>query len=175
MAVISAETIKELRERTGAGVMDCKKALEEAKGDTKKAIEILKQKGIEIAKKKEARPTGQGRIESYVHFGNKLAVLVEVLCETDFVASNQDFIDACKNIAMHIAAMNPQYLSREDIPKDILNEVDDLDEFAAENCLLDQLYYRDEKQTIREYLTDLVAKTGENIKIRRFVRYALGQ
>ncbi len=174
MVQISSDKIKELRELTSAGVMECKRALEEAGGDIKKAIEVLKKRGVAIAEKKASRATGQGRVDAYIHMGGKIGVLIELDCETDFVANNDLFKQACKEIAMHIAAMAPEYLSEEDIPEEVLNEVEDKEEFLKEKVLLNQPFIKDESKTIKDYITELISKTGENIVIKRFVRFEVG-
>ncbi len=174
MAQVTSDKIKELRELTSAGVIECKKALEEAEGDIKKAIEVLKKRGVAIAEKKASRATGQGRIEAYIHMGGKIGVLVEIDCETDFVANNDLFKQACKDIAMHIAAMAPEYLSEEDVPKEVLDQVEDKDEFLKEKVLLNQPFIKDESKTIKDYITDLISKTGENAVLKRFVRFEVG-
>ncbi len=174
MAGISAEKVKELRDLTSAGVIECKKALQEADGDIKKAIEVLKKRGIAVAEKKASRVTGQGRIEAYIHMGGKIGVLVEIDCETDFVANNELFKQACRDIAMHIAAMSPKYLSEQDVPEDVLSQVEDRDGFLDENVLLRQAFIKDESKTIKDYLTELIAKTGENVVLKRFVRFEVG-
>ncbi len=174
MAQITADKIKELRDITSAGVIDCKKALQEAEGDIKKAIELLKKRGIAIAEKKAARATGQGRVEAYIHMGGKIGVLVELDCETDFVANNDVFKQACRDIAMHIAAMAPEYLSEEQVPQDVLESAEDKDLYLKENVLLFQPFIKDESKTIKDYITELVAKTGENIVLKRFIRFEVG-
>ena len=170
----SLEGIRELREMTSCGVIDCKKALEEAKGDMKKAKELLRKRGLEIAAKKGSRAALQGRVEAYVHMGNKIAVLVEVNCETDFVAKNEDFCQFSKDLAMHIAAMNPAYIKEQDIPEDVLAEAKDKDAYIKESCLLNQPFVKDQSKTIQDYLTSLIAKIGENIVVSRFARYKVG-
>lgn len=164
---ISAENVKELRQKTGAGVMDCKKALTEAGGDFDKACSIIAERGLAIAKKKSERVAEQGVIECYVHTGNHLGVMVEVNCETDFVARTPDFKELAHNIALQISAMCPQYISADDIPAGT-----EVDKQAA--CLLLQPYIKDPAKSIQDLITETVAKTGENIKIRRFIRYELG-
>jgi elongation factor Ts len=198
MADITAQMVKEIRDRTGAPFIDCKKALEEVSGDFDKAIEILKIKGVAKAAKKVGRETPEGTITSYVHAGGKIGVLVEINCETDFVARNDEFQAFAKEVAMQIAAGNPKYISREYIPEDELvkekeimkaqviesgkpaNIADKIAEgkiekFYEEVCLLDQVYIRDTKLKINDLLQALIAKIGENIKIRRFVRFQLGE
>ncbi len=172
---ITAEAIKELREMTSCGVMECKKALEEVDGDLNKAKEFLRKRGLELAAKKGSRAANEGRVEAYIHLGSKIGVLVEVNCETDFVAKNDDFIKFCKDVAMHIAAMNPQYVRREDVPTDILAEKKDADAFAKDFCLMEQPFVRDPKLTIQDYLNSLVVKIGENMFIRRFHRFKVGE
>jgi elongation factor Ts len=199
MAEISAAQVKELRERTGAGMMECKKALQEADGNIEKAIDILRAKGASKAAKRSEREAKEGTIGSYVHMGGKIAVMVEISCETDFVARNEEFQKLAKNVAMHIAAANPIAVSSEDIPADVverergvyLEQVKGegkpekmwdkivegkLNKFYKESTLLDQIYVKDEEQkkTIRDIVTEAAAKTGENLVIRRFVRYAVG-
>jgi elongation factor Ts len=170
----SLEDIRELREMTSCGVIDCKKALEEAKGDMKKAQELLQKRGLEIAAKKSSRAALNGRLEAYVHMGNKIAVLVQVNCETDFVAKNSDFCQFAKDLAMHIAAMGPAYISEQDIPKEVLAEAKDPKAFVKESCLLSQPFVKDQSKTIQDCLSALVAKIGENIVIGRFTRYEVG-
>ncbi|MGE0369076.1 MAG: translation elongation factor Ts [Candidatus Dadabacteria bacterium] len=198
MADITAQMVKEIRDRTGAPFIDCKKALEEVGGDFDKAIEILKIKGVAKASKKVGRETPEGTIVTYVHAGGKIGVMVEVNCETDFVARNDDFQAFAKEVAMQIAASNPRYVSRDDVPeaelekeKEIMKaqviesgkpaEIADkiaegkIEKFFEENCLIDQVYIRDSKVKINDLLQALIAKVGENIKVRRFTRYQLGE
>lgn len=163
----STEKIKELRQKTGAGVMDCKKALAEAKGDFNKACEIIAEHGLAIAKKKVDRVAEQGIIECYVHTGNHLGVMVEVNCETDFVARTAEFRELAHNIALQISAMDPQYISADEIPAG--NSTD-----PQISCLLLQPFIKDPGKTIKDIITETIAKTGENIKVRRFVRFELG-
>lgn len=164
---ISTDIIKELRQKTGAGVMDCKKALTEAGGDINKACDIIAQRGLAIAKKKSDRAADQGAIECYVHTGNHLGVMVEVNCETDFVARTEEFKTLAHNLALQISAMAPQYISADEIPSG-----SDTDPQVA--CLLSQPYIKDPGKTIQDIITETIAKTGENIKVRRFVRFELG-
>ncbi len=196
MTAISAETVKELREKTGAGMMDCKKALTESGGDFEKAIDCLRQKGLASALKKAGRTASEGLISSYIHL-DKIGVLVEVNCETDFVAKTDDFRELVKDISLHIAAANPTYLSREDVPQDVLEREKDiyraqvtnkppqivekivegkLDKFFTDACLLDQIFVKDPEQKlkIKDIVTQKIAKLGENIVIRRFARFQLG-
>lgn len=172
---ISVDHIRELREQTSCGVIECKKALEEAKGDFSKAKEILLKRGLEIAAKKSGRVAKEGRVEGYVHMGNKIAVLVEVNCETDFVARNDDFAGFTKDLAMHIAAMAPEYISEKNVPPDVLAQQPDQEIFRKEKVLLSQTFIKDQSKTIQDCLNGLVAKIGENILINRFVRYKVGE
>lgn len=195
---ISAGMVKELRERTGIGMMECKKALEESGGDIEKAITLLRKKGHARAQKKMARQAKEGAIGSYIHLNGKIGVLVEVNCESDFVARNEEFQGLIKNIALHIAAANPQYVSSEDVPPEVLEEEKEiireqfkdsgkpaeivekivqgkLSKFYQETCLLDQPYIKDDKMAVKELVTALIAKVGENIVISRFARFELGK
>lgn len=167
--------IKKLRELTSLGINDCKKALSESKGDFDKALKILKSKGIQMLEKRSSRTTGQGRIDSYVHFGGNLATLVEVNCETDFVARTDVFKKFAKDIAMQVAAANPEHIAKEDIPKDVLESAKNKDEYIKQYCLLEQTFIKDSKLSVGDYLRDTVSQTGENIVIRRFVRFSLGE
>lgn len=171
----SVDAIRELREQTSCGVIECKKALEEAKGDLKAAKALLMKRGLEIAAKKGSREAKEGRVEAYVHMGNKVAVLVEVNCETDFVARNEDFCQFTKDIAMHICAAAPKYLREGDVPADELSEAKDKAAFVKEHCLLAQSYVKDPSKSIQDYLNTIVAKIGENIIISRFARYKVGE
>lgn len=194
---ITASAVKALRDETGAGMMDCKKALQECDGDVEKAKSYLRKKGIMKAAKREGRETNQGRVESYIHPGNRLGVLVEVNTETDFVAKNDVFIELCKNIAMQIAATNPIAITRDTIDKNVIEKelevyraqaldqgkpeklVDriaqgKLEKFYQETCLMEQAYIRDQQKTVRDIVTETIALVGENIIIKRFVRYQLG-
>ncbi|MBZ0154731.1 MAG: translation elongation factor Ts [Alphaproteobacteria bacterium] len=194
---VSAETIKDLREKTGAGLMDCKRALTDAGGDMERAVDLLRQKGLATAAKKSSRTASEGLIGSYIHM-DKIGVLVEVNCETDFVARTDDFRGLVKDIAMHVAAANPQYVSREDVPQDIIEREKDiyrvqvankppqvvdkilegkLEKFYGDVCLLEQVFVKDPegKQKIKDLITERVAKLGENIVLRRFVRFQLGE
>jgi elongation factor Ts len=199
MGDISAQMIKDLRERTGAGMADCKKALTECAADMEKAIDFLRKKGIASAAKKATRIASEGTVASYMH-GSRIGVLVEVNCETDFVARNPDFVAFAREVAMQVAAMNPQYVSQEEIPAAVVERertvrleqakqsgkpdavipkiVDgQLAKWAKEVCLLDQIWVKDPegKKDIRSLTTDLVAKTGENVRIRRFTRFEVGE
>ncbi len=168
---MSLDAIKELRELTNCGIVDCKKALEQAGGDLKKAKEILREKGLQMALKKASRVANEGRIEAYVHNGNKIGVIVEVNCETDFVARNESFIQFSKDLAMHIAAMSPLYLKKEDVSAESLASGAD----TSAICLLEQPFVKDTSKSIQDLLNELVAKIGENIVIGRFVRYKIGE
>jgi elongation factor Ts len=197
MTAISAELVKNLREKTGAGMMECKKALTESNGDIEKAVDLLRQKGLATALKKAGRVASEGLVDSYVHMG-KIGTIVEVNCETDFVARTDDFRELVKDVAMHIAAANPQFLTREEVPHDVLErekeiyraQVSDkpahvvekiiagkLEKFYTDTCLLDQIFIKDpdQKKKINDLVTDKVAKLGENIIIRRFARFQLGE
>ncbi|UCE78676.1 MAG: translation elongation factor Ts [Nitrospiraceae bacterium] len=197
MSTVSAGVVKDLREKTGAGMMECKKALVESGGDLEKAIDKLRQKGLATAAKKAGRTASEGIVGSYVHM-NRIGVMVEINCETDFVARTDDFKELVKDVAMHIAATNPLYLSREDIPEDAIEREKDiyraqvenkppqviekivdgkLEKFYSETCLLDQPFVKDpeQKKRVQDIITEAVAKLGENIIIRRFVRYQLGE
>jgi elongation factor Ts len=198
MAGINAKMVKQLREYTGAGMMDCKNALSECDGDMDKAVDFLRKKGLATAQKRAGRAMTEGTIQSYIHMGGKLGVLVEVNCETDFVARNDDFKEFTKNIAMHIAASNPLGIRPEDVPADIIEKEKEIyraqasemgkpenvvekivegkiNKFFTDNCLLNQAYVRDPDITISDLLNDLMAKIGENITIKRFVRYQIGE
>ena len=195
---VTAEMVKQLREKTGAGMMDCKRALQETNGDMDKAVEYLREKGLAEASKRAGRTAAEGVIESYIHMGSKLGVLAEVNCETDFVARTDEFREFAKDIAMQVAAANPLYLAPEDVPaeelakeKEILraqasNEgkpekvVDRIVEgriakFYSENCLLEQPFIKDQDKKVRDLLSEKIARIGENIIIRRFVRFRLGE
>ena len=168
MTTISADAIKELRERTSAGIMDCKNALQDANGDMDQAIALLRERGIATVAKKASRAANEGLIETYVHAGGRIGVIVELNCETDFVARTDDFKELAHNIALQVAAMDPQAIDDE-------RPLDDLDTSDGEPRLLHQPFVKDSSQTIGNLLTDTVAKVGENIVIRRFVRYGLGE
>jgi elongation factor Ts len=167
----SAEDIKLLREETGCGVIDCKKALEESQGNRDKAKDLLRKRGLEMALKKSDREAKEGRVEAYIHNGNKIGVVVEVNCETDFVARSEDFIRFSKDLAMHIAAMSPRYIKMEEVPADILAKEPDTKQY----CLLQQAFVKDASKSIQDYLNELVAKIGENIRVSRFVRFKVGE
>jgi elongation factor Ts len=195
---ISAESVKTLRARTGAGIMDCKEALAETSGDMEKAIEHLRKKGIATAQKRAARATSEGVVQSYIHLGGKIGVIVEVNCETDFVAKTDDFKEFAKNIAMHIAASRPLGIVPEDIPQTVIEKEKEIyrhqaretgkpenmlekivegkmSKFYKESCLMQQPYVRDPNLSIADVLNDMIAKTGEKITIRRFARFQIGE
>ena len=172
---ITVETIKELREMTSCGVIECKKALEEAKGDFEKAKKILQQRGLEIAAKKGSREAKEGRVEAYVHQGSKIGVLVEVNCETDFVAKSDEFARFTKDVAMQIAAASPKYIKKEDISADALKGQADQKAFVKETCLLEQPFIKDPQKTINDCMHALIASVGENIFISRFVRFKVNE
>ena len=166
--MVSVDAIRALREETGAGVMDCKRALEEADGDVGRAQDILRQEGIASAAKKASRATNDGVVESYVHSGGRIGVLVEVNCETDFVARTPEFKELAHNLAMQIAAMSPRHIDEDDVPEG--EQVN-----PQEDCLLQQAFIRDPSKTIDELLRETVGKLGENIRVKRFTRFALGE
>lgn len=172
---ISMEAIKELRELTSCGVIECKKALEESRGDIGRAKEVLQKRGLEIAAKKSSRAVKEGRVEAYVHLGNKIGVLLEVNCETDFVARSEAFCAFTKDVAMHIAAMNPKYLGRGDVPANVLKQQGDPDIYTQGACLLEQPFVKDPKRTIKDYLNSIISSTGENICVGRFIRYKVNE
>ena len=172
---ISLDLIKDLRKLSQASISDCKNALEQAAGDKDKAIKFLRKRGLELAQHKKGRAAQEGRVESYVHLGNKLGVLLEVNCETDFVARNREFCQFTKDLAMQITATSPVYIAKEDVPKSAINKVDDREGFYKDNCLLEQAFIKDLSITIKDLLADLVAKMGENIVILRFIRYKIGE
>jgi len=166
---VSTTEIKELREKTGAGVIDCKKALLEAKGSFEKAVELLNQRGLALAHKKADREAANGIIEAYVHQGGKIAALVEVNCETDFVARTDEFKELAHNLALQIAAMSPQFISLEDMQQEAEADAD-----TKTACLLLQPSIKDPDKTIQDMITETIAKVGENIKVRRFTRFEIG-
>lgn len=194
---ITSKMVKELRDKTAAGMMDCKKALTETDGDMEKAVDLLRQKGLAVAAKRAGRATSEGVIATYIHAGGKLGVMVEVGCETDFVAKTDKFIEFAKDIAMHVAAANPVAVTREEVPEDVITREKDIyiqqaldsgkpenivekmvtgkiEKFLAEIVLLEQQFVKDPDHSIQEILTDLVGKMGENISIKRFVRFQVG-
>lgn len=172
---ITVDTIKELREMTSCGVIECKNALEEAGGDMDKAKKILQKRGLELAAKKGGRDAKEGRIEAYIHQGAKIGVIVEVNCETDFVAKNEDFCAFTRDVAMQIAASSPKYVKKEDIPEDVLSQEKDPETFIKENCLMEQPFVKDPKKSIRDLVNELIASMGENIFIGRFIRYKVNE
>jgi len=195
---VTAEQVKELRERTGIGMMECKRALEEAGGDAEKAIEILRKKGYARAKDKAHRTASEGAVGAYIHSNAKIGVLVEVNCETDFVARTDEFKELVKNISMHIAASNPLYIAPSDVPEDVLEKEKDiireqfkdskkpaeivekivqgkLNKFYEEVCLLEQPYVRDDKIKVKDLITAFVAKSKENTRVGRFARFQIGK
>ncbi|HEY8422107.1 MAG TPA: translation elongation factor Ts [Thermoclostridium sp.] len=195
---ITAEMVKELRERTGSGMMDCKKALVESNGDMEKAIEYLREKGLATAAKKAGRIAAEGIVDAYIHGGGRIGVLVEVNIETDFAAKNEEFRSFVKDIAMQIAASNPQYVRREEVPEEVIEREKEIlkvqamnegkpaniaekmvagriEKFYKEVCLLEQPFIKDPDKTVKDILNEKIATIGENINIRRFVRYEMGE
>jgi elongation factor Ts len=198
MAEVSASMVKELREKTGAGMMDCKKALAEAEGDFAKAEDVLRKKGLSAASKKTGRAATEGAVASYIHMGGKIGVLVEVNCETDFVARTEGFQSLVKDLSMHIAAAAPDFVRREEVPAEVTNReleigraqareqkkpeaiiekiaTGKLEKFFEERVLLDQRFVKDDKKKVGDVVTEAVARIGENIQVRRFARYVLGE
>jgi elongation factor Ts len=195
---ISSEDVKKLREKTGVGIMDCKKALKECGGDFNKAVELLRKKGIEVASKRSGRQTSQGVVGSYIHMGGKIGVLVEVNCESDFVAKSDNFNNFVKDISMHIAAASPEWVTRDEVPEEILDKEKEIlkeqalktgkpekvidkivegriSKFYTQSCLINQPFVKDTDKTIQQLLDELMGKTGEKCVIRRFARYQLGE
>ena len=174
---VSASDVKALREATGAGMMDCKKALTEADGNMEKATEILREKGLAAAAKKSGRIAAEGVVASYIHMGGRIGVLVEVNCETDFVAKTDQFQSFVRDIAMQIAASNPLYLSSEEVPQDTIDKEKEIriKKYFKEVCLLDQPFVKDPDKSIADYVKEQIAALGENITIRRFTRYEMGE
>jgi elongation factor Ts len=195
---VSANLVKELREKTGAGMMDCKKALSETEGDFEKAIDFLRQKGLATAAKRAGRIAAEGQIGSYIHAGGKIGVMVEINCETDFVAKTDDFRNFAKDIAMHIAASNPLYVQRENVPAEVLEREREiyraqarearkpekildkivegkLEKYFGEVCLLEQPFIKDPDLAIQDLINGLIGKLGEKIEIRRFARFQVGE
>lgn len=198
MAEISASMVKELRERTGAGMMDCKKALGEVNGDMEKAIEFLREKGLAAAAKKAGRIAAEGVVESYIHGGGRIGVLVEINCETDFVAKNEDFRGLARDIAMQIAAAKPEYVRREEVPAEAIEKereilraqainegkpekiVDKMvegriEKYFKEVCLLEQPFIKDSDKNVQHVINEVISKIGEKIDVRRFSRYEMGE
>ncbi|HNY64979.1 MAG TPA: translation elongation factor Ts [Deltaproteobacteria bacterium] len=195
---ISSKDVSKLREKTGVGMMDCKKALLECGGDFDKAVEYLRKKGMEVANKRQGRTASQGMVSAYIHMGGKVGVLVEVNCESDFVAKSENFQNFVKDIGMHIAAASPEWVNKEDVPQDVLDKEKEiyreqalksgkpekildkiaegrLAKFFSERCLMEQPFVKDTDKTIKELLDELMGKTGEKCQIRRFARFALGE
>ena len=194
---ITSQMVKELRDKTNAGMMDCKKALTETQGDMEKAVDLLRQKGLAVAQKRASRATSEGTIQSYIHAGGKLGVMVEVSCETDFVAKTDDFSTFARDIAMHVAAANPVAIQREEVAADLLEREKEiyrqqalesgkpaqiidkivtgkLEKFYSEVCLLEQNFVKNPDLTVQDLLNELIAKMGENITIKRFARFQVG-
>lgn len=196
--MITSEMVKQLRERTGAGMMDCKKALNESNGDMEKAIEYLREKGLAAAAKKSGRIAAEGLVEAYIHGNGRIGVLVEVNIETDFAAKNEEFKSFVKDVAMHIAAAKPEYVRKEEVPADVIGKEKEIlkaqalnegkpekivekmvegriEKFYKEICLLEQPFVKDPDKTIQQLMTEKIATIGENISIRRFVRFERGE
>ncbi len=194
---ITSQMVKELRDKTNAGMMDCKKALTETDGDMEKAVDLLRQKGLAVAAKRAGKATREGVIESYIHAGGKIGVMVEVGCETDFVAKTDAFKAFARDVAMHIAAINPVAVSREEVPAEVLQREKDIyinqaiesgkpqqiaekmvvgkmEKFLSEICLMEQKYVKNPDLTVQDLLNELVAKMGENISIKKFARFQIG-
>ena len=171
----SVDAIKELRDMTCSSIAHCKKALEDAKGDIKQAAILLRKQGLEIAVKKQSRAAKEGRIDCYIHHGNKIGVLLEVNCESDFVAKNEEFSKFTKDLAMQIAATSPTYIKKEDVPEEVLQHEKNKEDYYKNNCLLEQVFVKDPSLMIKDCLGSIVAKIGENIVIRRFIRYKIGE
>jgi elongation factor Ts len=193
---ITAKMVNDLRQKTGAGLMDCKKALLETNGDFEEATTLLKKKGLASAAKKAGRDASEGVIESYIHLGGKVGVLIEVNCETDFVAKNDEFRGLARDLAMQVAALSPLYVGREDVPSELVEKEREiaaaqcadkpphaaekiiegkLDKWYAQMCLMEQEFIKNQSQKIQEFIAEKIAKTGENIVVRRFVRFQLGE
>ena len=195
---ITSDVVKKLRDKTGVGMMDCKKALEETNGDFEKAVGALRKKGIDVANKRSGRQAGQGTVSAYIHMGGKIGVLVEVNCESDFVAKSDNFNNFVKDVSMQIAAANPEWVTRDEVPQEVLDKEKEilkdqalktgkpekviekivegkLIKFYSERCLIDQPFVKDQDRTIKQLLDELMAKTGEKCLIRRFVRYQVGE
>lgn len=194
---ITSQMVKELRDKTNAGMMDCKKALGETDGDMEKAVDLLRQKGLAVAAKRADRATSEGVVDCYIHAGGKLGVMVEVGCETDFVAKTDDFKAFARDIAMHVAAVNPVAISREDIPADLIERekaiyvkqaqdsgkpeniiekivTGKIEKYISEICLMEQKFVKNPDLTVQDLLNELIAKMGENISIKRFARFQVG-
>ena len=194
---VTSQMVKELRGKTNAGMMDCKRALEDTEGDMEKSVDLLRQKGLAVAAKRADRATSEGTVETYIHAGGKLGVMVEVGCETDFVAKTDDFLAFAKDVAMHIAAAGPLSVTRDEVPQDLVERERDIyvnqakesgkpeniidkivtgkiDKYIAENCLMEQKFIKNPDLTVQDMLNELIAKMGENISVKRFARYQLG-
>jgi elongation factor Ts len=194
---ITSQMVKELRDKTNAGMMDCKKALTETEGDMEKAVDLLRQKGLAVARKRASRATSEGTIQTYIHAGGKLGVMVEVSCETDFVAKTDDFKDFARDVAMHVAASNPVAIQREEVstemverekeiyrqqalesgkPEQIVGKIvtGKIDKYFSEVCLLEQSFVKNPDLTVQDLLNEVIAKMGENIAIKRFARFQVG-
>ncbi len=193
---VDAALVRELRNKSGAGVMDCKAALTESGGDIEKAVDVLRKKGIEAAESKRGRKLAEGRVGSYIHFGGRIGVILEVGCETDFVAKTKEFQNLVKDVCMHIAASNPRWISRDEVSEEMLERERDvyraqftnkpanvidkivngkLESFFKEGCLLEQIYVKNQDINVGDYIKEHVGKLGENIKVRRFARFAVGE
>jgi elongation factor Ts len=195
---ITSEVVKKLRDKTGVGMMDCKKALEETNGEFEKAVEILRKKGIDVANKRSGRQASQGTVTAYIHMGGKIGVLVEVNCESDFVAKSDDFNNFVKDVSMQVAAASPDWVTRDEVPQNVLDKEKEilkeqalktgkpekviekivegkLTKFYSERCLMDQPFVKDQDKTIKQLLEELMAKTGEKCLVRRFARYQVGE
>jgi elongation factor Ts len=175
MVQITTDAVKALREETGAGIMDCRRALGEAEGDVSRAKAILRERGLAAAGKKSERETSQGLIESYIHAGGRIGVLVELNCETDFVARTDEFKNLAREIALQVAGANPRFLSKDEVPEDVKQQEHLSDEEVEAQSLLSQPYIRDQSHTIQQLITETIAKTGENVRVRRFARFELGK
>ncbi len=198
MSEVSAAQVRELRERTGAGMLDCKKALAEAQGDMEKAIQLLREKGLATAQKKAGRVASQGLVGSYIHAGGKIGVLIEVNCETDFVARTAEFQELVRDLAMQVAAANPRWVRREEVPAEVIESEraiyrtqaassgkppqvvekiveGKLEKFFADTCLLEQPFIKDPDRTVGQLVTEAISRIGENIVVRRFARFQLGE
>ena len=194
---ITSQMVKDLRDQTAAGMMDCKKALSETDGDMEKAVDLLRQKGLSVAAKRAGRETTEGTIACYIHAGGKIAAMVELSCESDFVAKTDGFLDFARDLALHVCAVNPVALSREDVPEDVVSREKDIyvqqaldsgkpenivekmvagkmEKFLKEICLLDQPFVKDPDFTIQQLITDMIGKMGESISIKRFSRFQVG-
>ncbi len=195
---IDLKLVKKLREASGIGMLECKKAIEESGNDYDKAVEILRKKGYEKAKSKSSRSTNQGIVDSYIHTNNRIGVIIELACETDFVSKNEDFLQLSKDLCMQIAAMSPKYISSADVPADVLEKEKDifreqmknsgkpeniiekivegkLGKLYSEICLLNQAFFKEDKKTMEELIAEKIHKIGENIVVKRFVRYQIGE